>query len=106
MDSVRHRFDYLFLEDVGMSFWETHSILFVICMFFFPRLTMLFGTTMGGGILYWVGWVLAPRITVAVLATYFFGSTNTLLVVLTWFWAIAGESVEKSTASQGGCFEH
>ena len=86
------------MDDV--NFWDTHSILFVVAMFFFPRLTMLFATTYGGGLLYWLGWLFAPRFTVAVIATMFYGSSNTLLVVLTWLWALGGESTEKGYASR------
>lgn len=56
---------------------------------------MLFCTTVGGGFLYWVGWLLAPRLTVAIIATYYFGHENIVLVVLTWLWALSGESTEK-----------
>lgn len=31
------------------NFWDYHGILFILAMFFFPRLTMLFATTVGGG---------------------------------------------------------
>ncbi len=52
------------------SFWEYHNLGFILAMCFFPRLTMLFATTVGGGCLYWIGWVVSPRLTVAVIATY------------------------------------
>ncbi|TWT79910.1 hypothetical protein CA13_13190 [Planctomycetes bacterium CA13] len=83
-----------------MDFWDNHSLLFVLAMFFFPRLTMLFATTYGGGFLYWLGWLFAPRLTVAIIATMLYGDTNIVLVVLTWFWAIGGESTEKTVASK------
>lgn len=79
-----------------MDFWETHSIWFVIFMFFFPRLTMLFATSYGGGFLYWCGWLFAPRLTVAIIATMLYGDTNIVLVVLAWFWALGGETTEKT----------
>lgn len=85
-----------------VDFWTIHGIGFVFCMFFFPRLTMLFATTCGGGFLYWLGWVLAPRFTTAVLASYFFVHTNTVLVIFTWIWALAGEACEKSTGIKMG----
>ncbi len=78
-----------------VDFWQIHGGWFILFMCFFPRLTMLFATTFGGGFFYWLGWLLAPRLTVAILATYCYGHTNTFLVVLTWFWAIAGECGEK-----------
>jgi hypothetical protein len=81
-----------------MSFWETHTVLFVIAMFFFPRLTMLFATTFGGGFLYWLGWFFAPRLTVAIIATHLYSQTDLVLVVLTWIWAIIGEFGEKSAS--------
>ncbi len=70
------------------SFWETHTIWFVIAMHFFPRLTMLFATTFGGGILYWLGWLLAPRLTVAVIATILYLETDPVIVALTVCWCI------------------
>lgn len=79
------------------NFWGTHSIWFVICMFFFPRLTMLFATTFGGGFLYWLGWFFAPRLTVAIIATMLYSQTNLELVVLTWIWALCGETTEKNS---------
>jgi len=79
-----------------MNFWDTHSILFIICMMFFPRLTMLFGTAFGGGFLYWLGWVFAPRLTVAIIATMLYADTNIVLIVFTWLWALGGETAEKS----------
>ena len=81
-----------------MNFWDNHSILFVIAMFFFPRLTMLFATSHGGGVLYWLGWLFAPRLTVAIIATMLYSDSNLIMVVLTWFWALGGESAEKRTA--------
>lgn len=80
------------------NFWENHSILFIVAMFFFPRLTMLFATTFGGGLLYWLGWLFAPRLTVAIIATMLYGDTNIVLVVMSWFWAFGGETTEKRVA--------
>jgi len=82
----------------SINFWDVHGLLFILCMFFFPRLTMLFATTVGGGFLYWLGWLLAPRLTVAIIATTCFWTTNPVLCVLTWIWALGGESCEKSVA--------
>lgn len=78
------------------DFWEFHGWWFVFFMCFFPRLTMLFATTVGGGFLYWLGWLIAPRLAVAILATYYFGHTNTTLVTFAWIWAFVGETLEKS----------
>ena len=81
-----------------MDFWAVHGILFCISLAFFPRLTMLFtGICFASfaGILFWVGWVLAPRLTVAILASWFYFHTNPILCVFVWLWAFAGESVEK-----------
>ena len=64
-----------------VDFWEVHGILFIIFMFFFPRLTMLFATAWGGP-LWWIGWLFAPRLTVAIVATSLYWETNTVLVVI------------------------
>jgi hypothetical protein len=79
-----------------MNFWDNHSILFVLAMMFFPRLTMLFATSYGGGLFYWLGWLFLPRVTVAIIATVLYWETNPVLVVLTFLWALCGEGAEKS----------
>lgn len=78
------------------DFWDNHTWLFVIAMLFFPRLTMLFATSYGGGFLYWVGWALAPRLTVAIIATMLYSQHNIVMVVLAWLIAIGGDSYEKT----------
>ena len=77
------------------GFWTVHGIWFVIFMFFFPRLTLLFSSVATGGIFWWLGFIFTPRILVAILATKFYGHTDTILVVLTWLWAFYGENFEK-----------
>lgn len=86
------------LESAGINFWQVHSILFVIAMFFLPRLTMLFAGICFmpfTGILFWLGWLFTPRLTVAILATFFYFTTNPILCIITWLWALGGESTEK-----------
>lgn len=77
------------------NFWDHHSLWFLLAMLFFPRLTMLFATTVGGGFFYWLGWLFIPRLTVAIIATFLFYEHNTVLLVFTWMWALAGEIAEK-----------
>lgn len=80
------------------GFWEHHGILFLVFMFFFPRLTMLFGTSVAstfGGPLLWLGWLFVPRLTVAIIATTLYWETDLVLCVLTWMWALSGEGAEK-----------
>jgi len=84
-----------------MNFWEAHSILFLVFLFFFPRLTLLFSSVVTGGLLWWLGWIFAPRLLVAILATTAYWDTNPVLVTLSWFWAIGGESFEKKTVQVG-----
>ena len=79
------------------NFWDYHTVWFIVAMFFFPRLTMLFGTTVGGGWLYWLGWLFAPRLTVAIYATMLHSQVNLVLVILTWIWALGGEHCEKTS---------
>lgn len=79
-----------------MNFWDYHGWLFILAMFFLPRLTMLFATTFGGGILYWLGWFFAPRLTVAIIASMLYWPQNSILVIFTWIWALIGEGAEKS----------
>lgn len=86
-----------------INFWDVHGFFFVFFMCFFPRLTMLFGTAVVstfGGPLFWIGWLLAPRLTVAIIGTTIYWDTNPILCVITWLWALGGESTEKSAVSK------
>lgn len=87
----------------AINFWDIHGVWFIIFMMLFPRLTMLFtGICFApfAGVLFWFGWVLAPRITVAILATWFYFHTNPVLCILAWIWALAGEASEKKIVVQ------
>jgi hypothetical protein len=77
------------------NFWDVHGIWFVLFMCIFPRLTLVLSSVVSGGLLWWLGWIFAPRLLVAILATSSYWETNTILVVCTWFWAIGGEGAEK-----------
>lgn len=85
-----------------MDFWVVHGWLFILALAFFPRLTILFGliwgTMVSGGVLWWLGWVLVPRLLVACLATTYYWDTNPVLVVFSWIYALVEERAEWSSA--------
>ncbi len=81
-----------------MNFWNQHDLFFVLFIFFFPRLTLLFSTVPFGGIFWWLGWIFAPRVLAAVLATISYMETNPMLVLLSWIWATSFELMEKRGA--------
>jgi hypothetical protein len=83
-----------------VDFWSVHGWIFIVAMFFFPRLTLLFSSVISGGILWWLGFVFAPRLLVAILATSAYWNSNTILVVLTWIWALGGEGTEKALVAR------
>jgi len=78
-----------------VDFWDVHGLWFIFFMFLFPRLTLLFSSVLFGGFWWWLGWFLAPRLLVAILATTAYWDSNPVLVVFTWLWALSGESTEK-----------
>ncbi|MFT6067781.1 MAG: hypothetical protein ACJAT2_001124 [Bacteriovoracaceae bacterium] len=82
-----------FLEE---NYWENHGVFFLIFITLFPRLTLLFSSVPFGGLLWWLGFIFAPRILVATLATITYWEVNPILVVISWLVAISGESGEKS----------
>jgi hypothetical protein len=77
------------------NFWDHHGILFLIFITLFPRLTLFFSSVPFGGILWWLGFIFAPRILVAFLATVTYGMSNPILVAISWVVALSGESGEK-----------
>ena len=46
--------------------------------------------------LWWLGWIFAPRLLVAILATTAYWDTNPVLCVLAWIWALCFETGEKA----------
>ena len=88
-------FDVFKLDFGSVNFWDKHGIAFLILIAFFPRLTLLFSSVASGGFLWWLGWAFCPRILVALLATVAYFHTNPMLVVISWFVALGGETAEK-----------
>lgn len=78
------------------NFWDVHGVIFIACLFFFPRLTLLFSSVAFGGIFWWLGWLFMPRLLVAILATIHYADTNIVLVVFAWVWAFVFETAEKT----------
>jgi hypothetical protein len=85
-----------------MDFWQIHGtemgILFLLGAAIFPRITMLFAVATPFGWLAWLGWAIAPHITVAVLATQMYWHTNRILCIFAWLFAILGTGSEGGTA--------
>ncbi len=79
----------------SVSYWRNHGYFLLVLLTFFPRLTLLFSSIPFGGFFWWIGWLFAPRILVAVLATLGYWQTNPFLVTVAWFVAWGGESTEK-----------
>ena len=86
---------FLGLEFGHENYWDHHGVLFLVFIASFPRLTMLFGGVWTGGLLWWAGWLFAPRLLVAVLATLSYWEQNPVLVIVAWLVAFGGESSEK-----------
>ena len=77
------------------NFWSHNSVILLIGLSLFPRFSLLF-CNISGTILFWIGWFIFPRITIAIFATLFYSYTNPILVILSWIIALGGESAEKS----------
>lgn len=83
------------------DYWSHHGILFLLLITAFPRLTLLLSSVASGGLLWWLAWLFAPRILVAVLATLSYWYANPILVVAAWLVALGGESSEKYAVARG-----
>lgn len=75
------------------DFFDNHGIWCLIFLAIFPRLTLLFGSFISGGLLWWLGWIFAPHLLVAFLAIPFF-DTNPVLTVIAWVIALGGTGIE------------
>jgi hypothetical protein len=83
-----------------MDFWAIHGIFFLFGCAFFPRITLLFFSAVSFGFWTFVGWIFAPHLTVAIIATTLYWETNPLLVVIAWFFAFGGTISETLFAEQ------
>lgn len=77
------------------NYWNNHGILFLVAITIFPRLTLLFSSVATGGLFWWLAWLFAPRVLVAVLATVAYWNANPVLVIAAWLIALGGEGSEK-----------
>lgn len=81
------------------DFWTVHGWGFLIAIAFFPRITMLVvGTVSSFGFLGWLGFIFAPHLTVAILATTYYWQTNPVLCVIAWLVALGGTNGEAKAA--------
>jgi hypothetical protein len=87
--------DVLNTEFGAVNFFYKHGIFFLFFITLFPRLTLLFSSVPFGGVLWWLGFFICPRILVASLATVAYFHTNPILVVISWIVALGGETMEK-----------
>lgn len=87
-----------------MEFWQAHGqemgLWFLLGIAIFPRITMLVAVATPFGFLAWIGWLIAPHFTVAVLATTMYWDTNPGLCIMSWVLAIVGTGSESSAAKK------
>lgn len=82
--------------EYGQSrYWDSHGVGLLIGLALLPRITLLVSSVATGGLVWWLGWLFAPRILVAVLATVAYFNANPGLVVIAWLIALGGEFGEK-----------
>ncbi|MEO8099753.1 MAG: hypothetical protein ABI811_18795 [Acidobacteriota bacterium] len=81
-----------------MDFWTQHGLLFLLGCAFFPRITMLFFSGISFGLWYILGWIFAPHLLVAIIATGMYWDTNPVLVILAWAFAFGGTGGEAKVA--------
>jgi hypothetical protein len=78
-----------------MNYWEVHTVWFLIGLTFFPRLTVLIFSHVTGGPLFWIFFLLFPRIVIPILAAYHYWDTNPVLVIVSFAISLGGETGEK-----------
>jgi hypothetical protein len=87
------------MDNQAINFFDAHTFDWLVLggLAIFPRITMLF---VGGpfGLLHWLGWLFAPHLLVAIVATTKYWDTNPVLCVIAWFFAFAGTGGEGEAA--------
>jgi hypothetical protein len=84
-----------------MNYWQHHGVLFLIGCAIFPRITTLFFSAATFGLWSILGWIFAPHLLVAILATTYYWDTNPVLVIISWFFAFGGTGGEAKVAQRG-----
>lgn len=87
--------NYVGVEFGKTNFWDKHGLLFLLFITLFPRLTLFFSSVPFGGLFWWIGFIFAPRLLVAILATIAYWQQNPILVTIAWLVALGGEASEK-----------
>ena len=77
-----------------MDFWQHHGLIFLFGCAFFPRITTLFFSAMSFGVWHILGWIFAPHLLVAIMATVLYWQTNPILVIISWGFAFGGTGSE------------
>lgn len=93
-------YQYSEIKFKNIDYFNNHGWIFLFSIAFFPRLTLFISgffinSIQFGGFLWWVGFFIAPRILISILATISYWHTNPILVIFSWLMAMGGESSEK-----------
>jgi len=67
-----------------MDFWDYHGLWFLFGILFFPRITMVYFTSVTFEIWAALGCIFLPGILVAVYATVYYWHINPLLCAIAW----------------------
>jgi hypothetical protein len=76
-----------------MDFFDNHGVITLLGLAIFPRITLLIASFASGGLLWWIGWLIAPHFLVAILSIPYWDS-NPILVVVAWIMAFSGTGLE------------
>lgn len=84
------------------DFWQLHGALFLFGIVLFPRITLLVSSVATGGFFWWLGWLFAPRLLVAILALPFWHN-NPVLVAVAWLLVLV-DFLEKDAMKKKSSF--
>ena len=82
------------------NFWEMHGLLFLAGLTFSPRITVLLFSGVTGGLLFWIFFLIFPRIVIPILAAYHYWDTNPVLVIVSFVICLSAETGEKAVVKK------
>ena len=83
-----------------MDFWQNHGWLFLLGLTVFPRITLLFFSSVSFGFWIILGWIFVPHFVVAILATSIYWNTNPVLCIIAWFVAFGATGGEGAAVNK------
>lgn len=93
-----------FADTSAIPFFDVHGFWFFVGLVLAPRITLLvsslFFNLVTAGTFWWIAWFISPRFLVAGMASAYYWDTNPVLVVFAWIAAVGSGGSSSSSSNK------